>query len=532
MEATETTTNVIKSIYKKHGFLDHYGGSLFITVIVCLVFFIAISYFYTMSRVKPIKQNWVKERCNPTVLPFAGFINKDPTTSTLEFTSQNFTSCINNILINIAQETLKPIHYAMSSIGSVTNEAVKDVNMVRKKIEDSLKQIASIDSEIMGRILNFLMPVHKMLVKMMSISRKVQGTLVTGFYNVIIGYLGIHSFVGAFTDILIAFLVTLAALILPLLFFFFTIPLAIPPLLIFTVIAAYTTVVIVGLSDVLHMTQSSVPPKPRCFDGNTIIYDASHNPIKIKDVAVGTKLIDGSHVTSTFVLSSAEIERYDFCGIIVSGNHYVLESDGWTTVSELEGATKIEDYREEYIYCINTTNKLLCIKGIIFSDWDSLDDMDIIDIRVACKNYLPEHFTYDSIHECLVGGFDGSTMIELENGESLPIKDVEVNDVMRFGERILGKVVIDARKLDVKKYKIGYYDFISGPNNVIYDNELGVKSTLNMEGECISDDNKPKYLYHLVTDTDRLTINGVQFCDFDGSLEQYLSGPQIVYLIQ
>ena len=315
-------------------------------------------------------------------------------------------------------------------------------------------------------------------------------------------------------------------------YFFFTIPLAIPPLLIFTVVAAYTTVVIVGLSDVLHMTQSSVPPKPRCFDGNTIIYDASNNPIKIKDVTVGTKLRDGSHVTSTFVLSSAEMEMYDFNGIIVSGNHYVLESDGWTTINELEDATKIEDYREEYIYCINTNNKLFCIKGIIFSDWDSLDDMDIIDIRVACKDYLPQHFTYDSIHERLVGGFGGSTLVELENGESLPIKDVEVNDVMRFGERILGKVVIDARKLDVKKYKIGYYDFISGPNNVIYDDELGVKSTLDMEGENISEDDKPEYLYHLITDSNYIFINGVKFLDFDGSLEQYLNGQQIIYLIQ
>lgn len=530
MEAANT--NFIKTIYNKEGFLEHYGGSLFITIITCLVFFISISYFYTMSHLKPIKKNWINERCNPAVIPFAGIINKDPSISTMEFTAQNFSSCVNNILIDIVEDALKPIHYAIDSVSGIGKGIMDDINMVRKKITDVLGQIGSIDQQIMGRILNFLMPVHLMLSKMMSISRKVQGSLVVSFYNVIAGYLGLHSFFGAFIDILIAFLVTLAAFILPLLFFAFTAPLAVPPLLIFTAVAAYTTVVIVGLSDVLHMTKSSVPPKPRCFDGNTIIYDSSFKPVKIKDAKVGMKLVDGSYITATFVLSSSEMQMYNVNGNIVSGNHYILDNDVWSNVSDLEYAKKIEDYNEEYIYCINTSTKILVVNGSIYSDWDSLDDMDIIDIRLACRNYLPEKFNYNHIHKYLVGGFDGSTMIELESGESISLMDAQVNDVMRFGERILGKVIIDTSELDIHKYKIGHYEFISGPNNVIYDNELGIKTTLDIDGSQVSTNDKPKYLYHLITDTNYLTINGIRFLDYDGSLEHILNDqPTSVYFV-
>ena len=297
----EVHKNIVKTIYNNKGFLDEYGGSLFVTILTCLIFFIAISYFYVMSRAKPIKKNWIKERCNPSVIPFAGLINKDPSSTTMEFTGQNFTTCVNNILIEIVQDVLKPIHYAISGIEKMGEGLMNDVNMVRKKIADVLGEFGSIDKQIMGRILNFLMPVHLMMSKMMTTMKKSQATLVTGFYNVIVGYLGLHSFVGAFVDILIIFLVMLSSIILPLLFFFFTIPLAIPPLIIFTIVAAYTIVVIVGLSDVLHMTKSSVPPKPRCFDGDTIIYDIKNNPIKIKDVKIGTALKGGDVVTSTFV---------------------------------------------------------------------------------------------------------------------------------------------------------------------------------------------------------------------------------------
>ena len=521
--------NMVHSIYKNIGFMDEYGGSLFITILTCIIFFIAISYFYTMSHVKPIKKNWVQERCNPTVIPFAGLINKEPGSTTMEFTAKNFSTCINNILIEIVQDVLKPIHYAVSAIENLGSDLANDINLVRKKVSDVLSNISSIDEEIMGRILNFLMPVQLMMSKMMTVMKKAQATLVTGFYNVITGYLGLHSFVGAFVDILIIFLVMLASLILPLLFFFFTIPLAIPPLLVFTIVAGFTTLVIVGLSDVLHMTQSSVPPKPRCFDGDTILHDDNNNPIKIKDITIGTKLRSGSIVTSTFVLSSHQMEMYKYRGVVVSGNHYVMHEDVWKTVKEVDDAEPIEDYSEEYIYCINTSSKLIIINGVIFTDWDSLDDIDTIDLRISCKKYLPEDFAFDDIHNHLVGGFDENTSIELDTGQSISIKDVEVNDVLRFGERVLGKVIIDTTNISVKKVNINGKEFICGPNNIIYDNDVGVKTTLDIEADEVID--KPDKLYHLITDNDYIIIDGIQFLDFDGSLEQFLQGPQFVYFI-
>ena len=526
----QTNQTLLQKIYDNKGFLDKYGGSTFVTIITLLVFFIAISYFYVMSNVKHIKKNWVKERCSPTVIPFAGLINKSLDKGAMESTSENFTQCINNILFGVAKNSFSPIEYATSSVGAVIKGLMENINNIRRKIADMLNQITGIVGEIMGKAFAFLIPLQRILSKMMTIAKKAQATMVVSMYNVVAGYLGIRAFMGTFVDLLIIFLVMLTAIITPLLFFFFTIPLAIPGLIVYGIVAAFTLVIITGMSDILHMTKAAVPPKPRCFDGNTILYDTEKNPIAIKDIVIGTKLYDGSIVNATFVLSSHQMEMYRYKGTIVSGNHYVMDSNGWTTVSEMEDAEKIADYREPFIYCINTTTKLISINGAIYSDWDSLDDMDIIDLRLSCKAYLPKHFTYDAIHKNLVGGFHGDTMVELDSGECVPIRNVEVNDVLRFGERILGKVEIDATTTCVKEYTIGGNVFIGGPNNIVYDNDIGIKSTLNMDGKILTD--PPKKLYHFITDSNYMIIHGTQFVDYDGNLEKFLEGPQITHMFQ
>ena len=154
------------------------------------------------------------------------------------------------------------------------------------------------------------------------------------------------------------------------------------------------------------------------------------------------------------------MEMYKYRGVIVSGNHYVMNEEVWKTVKEVDDAEPIEDYSEEVIYCINTTSKLLVINGTLFTDWDSLDDIDTIDLRISCKKYLPEDFAFEHIHNHLVGGFHKNTSIELDNGQSVPIKDIEVNDVLRFGERVLGKVTIDTANISVKHLDINGKKFI------------------------------------------------------------------------
>ena len=99
----------VKTIYKKKGYLDRYGGSVIIACILLFITWLILSYFVVMHQIKPIKADWINRRCSPNVMPFAGIINGPPGQSKFSFTGQNFTNCVSIVLKQILGDILKPI---------------------------------------------------------------------------------------------------------------------------------------------------------------------------------------------------------------------------------------------------------------------------------------------------------------------------------------------------------------------------------------------------------------------------------------
>ena len=174
----------------------------------------------------------------------------------------------------------------------------------------------------------------------------------------------------------------------------------------------------------------------------------------------------------------------------------------------------------KFIYCINTTSKRIKIDRRYFSDWDDLDDIEIFNIRTKFIDTMPSYFNRDQFHKYLDGGFAGSTLIEMEDGNVKMLQDIDVNDELRFNGRVLGVVKINMNDLKLTKYIIDDKVFYGGPNNVICDNEI-----VSYEKESIGPDleSPNSYLYHLITEDGRLVIDGVKFYDYDGCMEFYLN---------
>ena len=92
---------------------------------------------------------------------------------------------------------------------------------------------------------------------------------------------------------------------------------------------------------------------------------------------------------------------------------------------------------------------------------------------------------------------------------SINIKDIQINEQLRFGERVLGIVEIDATNMNgVGIYKFGDKSFIGGPNLRIRDGILGNMTSLDFYGEQISN---VKKLYHLITDKGFFNLDGLRF---------------------
>ena len=150
----------------------------------------------------------------------------------------------------------------------------------------------------------------------------------------------------------------------------------------------------------------------------------------------------------------------------------------------------------------------------------------MIELRVKTLNYTVTPLTQYSVHKYLDGGFKGNTMIELEDGRSVKISDVCVNDVLRFGENVLGIVKICALDLScIKEFTINNNKFIGGPNLLYFEEDCGLLNTVKvLDSDCkeLEENEQPDILYHLVTDKSTFFVNGIKFYDYNGSIEHFL----------
>jgi hypothetical protein len=232
---SDSILKVINKIYSKAGFLEKYGGSLWLTIILIIVFFVAISYYHVMNNIQPIKADWLNQRCNPSVIPFAGLINKPDNQSAFDFTASNFNNCIYNILTDIINIFLAPLYYLVNLLTEVMNLIGEALQAVRQVFDSIRKAVGGVSADIMGRILNFLIPLQVILIKIRNMFHQAQGVMTAGMFTLFGVYETIIAAVTGIVQIVTGILLSLAAIIVVLFVipFGLGLPFAIPLLALF-----------------------------------------------------------------------------------------------------------------------------------------------------------------------------------------------------------------------------------------------------------------------------------------------------------
>ena len=514
----ETFNEYFDRLYKKDGYLDKYGGSVVLTGITLLIFGVIFSHYYVQHKLEPIRLDWNRQRCNPAVMPFAGWINKlPPGKDKLEFMAENFYQCTTNILKQIIKYFLAPIYYIVNLLKKVFNLLLKAVDMIRVYMMYLRLKLTQIFSYLVARIVNVVIPLQLQLGKIRDTLGKVAGTMTAGLYTVYGGFLAMKSMIGALIDLCIIALIALASAIIAAWLIIFKWPWALAATIFFIILAIMVIIVMTWMIYILDISEGNVPPVG-CFDKNTVIKTLK-GKIHIKKLKSGMILKNGDKVTATFKVALNNMNVYNLNRIIVTGNHKVFhDTQGWIDVSDHPESVKIEKYREPVVYCFSTESKRFKIRNYKFLDWDDLEPIDIMKLKNL--NYLKKNSSLSDIHKYLESGIHGDTMIELENGQSVKLKNISVNDQLIFGERVLAKVEIDTKNIDkVRKYLFHNFSIISSPNIHFKDSDLGNFSTLNIQGEEVP---KPKKLYHLITNTGNFTIDGYKIRDYNSAIENII----------
>lgn len=521
MNKKSNFTEYFKDIYTDRGYFEKYSGDIMITSTALFCFFIALSYFYVMSKAEPIKADWNNQKCHPAVMPFAGIIMNPPNQSKMDYTNKNFAQCVNKILADIVHHFVQPLYYLTDSVTVVFKKLAGTVQIIRKLMAYIREQFKKIVQFLIGKILNVFIPVQKLVIKLKDSMGKVSGVLAAALYTTMAAFMAMKSFIASFLHITIAILIIAVAAIIFLWVLPFTWPAAAAGTVFFLLISIPTAIIAGYMGHILNLTTRSVPPKPgkpSCYDKNTKI-EMEHGTMKIYKIKPGMKLKNGDKITATFKCAINNQKMFNLNNIIVSDNHKVFHKTlGWIRVDKHPDSILINDYREEFIYCLNTETKRININGTKFLDWDELEPIDIIKLKNL--KYLSHNCSLSNIHKNIDSGLHKNTKIELEDGLVKSIKNIKVNDQLKFGERVLAVVKISGKDIgSLKKYVFQNYKLIGTSNIIVDDYDLGKFTTLNKFGTHI---NKQEYLYHLITDSGTFTANNIKIQDYNSAIENII----------
>ena len=515
----------------KNSYYEQYGLDLVIAIIIIYIFLIWTLYFYVMNHLPILRQNWNENKCNPLYIPFAGFIINDKKKSNLEVVNDNFHGCTQNILTSITNDSFQPIYYIIHVITDVFDEFTEAINGVRSMFDNVRTNIKDTTSNVSGRALNITIPIVHDSINTKDMMSKLHGILTTGVYTVFGSFITTQSLFLFLYNVIIKFLIILAVAIVAL-WILSWIPfvgtIAFVSAMLST--AGYLAILIPFLiviilineifGNLIHNTPPEPPGRGSCFDKNTLIKMKDKNNKAISDIIVGDKLYDGSIVTGTMKMSIYGNSIYNLYNIIVTGIHRVYDkTKGWIKIIDHPDAYEIKDYRENIVYCLNTNTKVIKIDNYTFSDWDDLDDKDIKQLNKNTK--ILKYLNNNDIHKYLDNGFEENTLIEMEIGTFTKIKDIEVNDILRFGERVLGIIKIDTTDLSIiNEYKLKNNMILKCTNTIeLFDYNIGNININNFNGKQININNN---LYQLITDKGHYHIGEFKVYDYNFTIEKYL----------
>jgi hypothetical protein len=470
----------IEKLYNNLTYYDIYSTSLILFVLFTLFIIILYSYFYVMTNSNEIKKNWNLERCKPHNILFAGLINKPKDKSMFDYTTENFEYCNQNITTSIVGYALQPFYYLYNQIISVLSNINEDINMIRQLITSIRSSIQEKVKEIMERLLNFTIPIQQLMITVYDIFGKFQAILTSCLMTALGAYYTLQSLIGSIIEFIIILLISLSIMILALWLGIFTWPFAVAMTAVFISVSIPLVIIVVFMTLMLKIHTKSVPKipkghKPKCFDENTEFILLNGETKKIKDLQLYDVLINKSIITTTIILDTKNETMYSLNNIIVSGEHPVLYNNKWILIKEHPRSKIIKNYDKPYIYCVNTNNKLIELNHTIFSDWDevysNLNNIKDFISKIKKNNNFYTFNSFNDIHLYLDKGFQEEQQVELFDGSSKKIMDIQINDKLINGEVVYG--IVKLKNIFCLEEKINYlYSLLTDKGTFKINNEI------------------------------------------------------------
>jgi hypothetical protein len=211
----DVNTRII-SMYENIGYLGMYSKDVLITILLFLITIGIVAHSSYQAVVSELRNNWNQHKCNPIVMPFAGIIMPTPGQTTMDTTFENFNYCIQQDVSSIMSIVMMPLEFVLYLTINLLGSILNSITAFIEFIAWLKSQISDIFSELLQKIIRFIIPLVEMLVHMQDMLGKVNGVLITSLYTSMNIYnltvSGIVNIMNILINILIAFIVIFTAM--------------------------------------------------------------------------------------------------------------------------------------------------------------------------------------------------------------------------------------------------------------------------------------------------------------------------------
>lgn len=461
----------LRKTYDATTYLDQYGGSVALFALLTFLFAWIIIYASLRTMSQPIKDNWAAQRCHPAVIPVAGWIHHPDNMTASEYTSANFQYCMQTVLSGITGTAVSPLTFMTSLLHSIFSAIQQSIQSVRGMFDKVRTSMQDVSVEIMGRLLNIMTPIIRMVIAFKDITAKVQGTATASLFTFMGSFLALKSLMGVIAQSILEILIALSVMIAVLWAVPFTWGAAVANTSIFVAIAVPMAMILTFMTKTLNVQPGLRIPKLKCFHPatNIILHDGTSK--RIDHISAGDTLRGGSNVKALMEVITTNSTLYTLDEIIVSDTHCVIEQGEIMRVSAHPCAKKMNPSEEipRTLWCLITSDKSIPVANTSrhFCDWD-----DCLSTKLS-----PE----------IPPGYLPSANILTDNLGLVPIAQISVGDLLYGGSLVYGVVWSrDGNRPKMHLMTTSGYIYAEVPRTVAHESYVKIFPDFEMErtGSC------------------------------------------------
>jgi hypothetical protein len=262
----------VSKIYKRESFIEKYTMDMVLTTATFLAVLSCVVYMVADANMTYVRKSWKSYRCNPLVMPIAGFINAPQNMDKSDYTSQNFNFCTSEMFKVVFDNVISVFYYMVGVVTNIFKQSLESVHQFRLFLANLKTQFLKFIVDTVESIVNFIVPFINILIKLKDMMRKMEGVFLSIIYMLGGAYLSLKSLFGTILTLCIIVIVVLLVILIimwVMVAVFWAVPFLVPfhpPILIAATTFTVTTVIILILFSIVaafcgmvFQVNSSVP---------------------------------------------------------------------------------------------------------------------------------------------------------------------------------------------------------------------------------------------------------------------------------